>query len=64
MLCCCKEQSSWIFVYTNEDVYGICPTHFDSDAHRVSVKHVINIKNHEIYNPEQIFQAAKVMGAF
>jgi hypothetical protein len=63
MLCCCKRQSSWIFVYSNEDVFGICQEHFDSDAHRVSVEYVININNRKIYNPEDIFAATLVMEA-
>jgi len=48
-------QSSWIFVYSNKQVWGICENHFTSDAHRLFVKHVINIQTKTLYTPDEIF---------
>jgi len=55
MYCCCKMQSSWIFVYENKQVWGICENHFASDAHRLFVKNVINIQTNTLYSPDEIF---------
>ena len=48
-------QSSWIFVYTNKQVWGICENHFEFDAHRLFVKNVINIQTNTLYSPDEIF---------
>lgn len=56
---CCKSashSSSWIFIYQNSDIYGICDVHFTSEAHRAFVKYAINMKMPEqIFLPHQIF---------
>lgn len=56
MLKCCKKQPSWVFVYENKSVWGICDTHFKSDEHRVFVKFVINVKTRKSSKPEEIFK--------
>ena len=52
---CCKTQPSWIFVYENDEILGICDDHFTSGEHRHHVKTVINLKTSKSYSPGQIF---------
>ncbi len=56
-------QSSWIFVYSNKQVWGICENHFTSDAHQLFVKHVINIQTKTLYTPDEIFSEILVEAA-
>lgn len=54
--CCCKAQSSWIFVYENKSPRGICDKHFESENHRLFVKAVINIATGQSFTPDKIFK--------
>ena len=55
-MCCCEKQSSWIFVYENKEIWGICDTHFKSIEHRAFVKFVINIETRKSVTPDKIFK--------
>ena len=56
MHCCCKKQSSWIFVYEDNSIWGICETHFLSLEHRMFVKHVLHIGTRQQHNPKDLFK--------
>ena len=56
MYVCCGEQPTYLFVYQNNEAYGICKEHFKSDAHRFKVNYVIDLKTKEK------FSAAKILG--
>lgn len=60
MYVCCGEQPTYLFVYDNNEVYGICETHFDSSAHRCFVKYVIDIKNRKKYPVNEIFGEVQI----
>ncbi|MCZ6581623.1 MAG: hypothetical protein O6761_00405 [Thaumarchaeota archaeon] len=60
MYVCCGEQPTYLFVYQNNQVYGICIEHFKSDAHRFKVKYVIDLKTEEKFYPNQIFGDVKI----
>lgn len=53
--CCCRVESSWIFVYENKEVWTICGKHFESIDHRYHVEFVINIKTGKLLSPSEIF---------
>ncbi len=53
--CCCAVESTWIFVYENKIVWGICDKHFESIDHRYHVKYVIDIKTGKLLSPSEIF---------
>ncbi len=55
MYVCCGEQPTYLFVYEDGKIFGICDEHFDSTAHRCFVKWVIDIKTREKFSPSQIF---------
>lgn len=55
MYVCCGEQPTYLFVYENNQVYGICENHFDSLAHRCFVKWIINIKTRKKFQANEIF---------
>ena len=55
MYVCCGEQPTYLFVYENDQVYGICENHFESLAHRCFVKWVINIKTRKKILADEIF---------
>ena len=55
MYVCCGEQPTHLFVYKNNEVYGICKEHFGSGAHRYNVHYVIDMKTGEKFYPSRIF---------
>ena len=55
---CCSRQPSWIFIYHNEEKYGICKKHFESPSHRFNVKYVLDLKSQKVYHPHEIFEEA------
>ncbi len=55
MYVCCGEQPTYLFVYEDNKVFGICDEHFNSTAHRCFVKWVIDIETREKFFPNQIF---------
>jgi len=60
MFCCCKEQSSWIFVYPNNLIYGVCDKHFKSPSHQYKVKYAINIESGKKLPADRAFRAIEV----
>ena len=57
---CCGEQPTYLFVYENKKVYGICPEHFNSLAHRCFVNYVIDLRTGEKFYPSKIFGEVKI----
>ena len=57
---CCGEQPTYLFVYENDTVLGICDVHYTSVAHRCFVKWVINIKNRKKIPASEIFGEVKI----
>jgi len=60
MYVCCGEQPTHLFVYQNNQVYGICKVHFKSDAHRFKVNYVIDLKTEEKFYANTIFGDVKI----
>ena len=52
---CCGEQPTHIFIYENQEIYTICARHFNSIAHRLDVKNIIDYKTGEKLLPSDIF---------
>lgn len=52
---CCEQSIAWFFIYSNQEVFGICQEHFFSAAHRHDVEHVFNIDSRMKYNPKLLF---------
>ena len=57
---CCGEQPTYLFVYENDTVLGICDVHYTSLAHRCFVKLVIDVKTHQKHLPSMIFEEAQI----
>ena len=57
---CCGEQPTYLFVYQNNQGYGICPEHFKSDAHRFKVKYVVDLQTEEKFYPSKIFGDVRI----
>jgi len=60
MYVCCGEQPTSLFVYENNEVYGICDKHFDSKVHRCFVRYVIEIKSRKKFLASEIFEEVKI----
>jgi len=56
MYCCCIKQPTWIFIYENGRISGICNDDFTSDDHRCFVKLIINLETRKKYLPSEIFK--------
>ncbi len=60
MYVCCGEQPTYLFVYENDKVYGICKEHFNSLPHRCFVDYVIDLKTGEKLYPDKIFEEKEI----
>ena len=52
---CCESEPTWIFVYENDTIFGICDEDFTSQSYRLKVKRVIKINTRQEFAPEKIF---------
>ncbi len=52
---CCGEQPTHIFIYENQEIYTICKRHFNSIAHRLDVKNIIDYKTGKNLLPSEMW---------
>ena len=52
---CCDCKPTWIFIYENGTIFGICDDDFTSESYRLKVSRVIKINTRQEFAPEKIF---------